>query len=308
MKTFSLNLQKSRGFSLIELMIVVAMLSLVMGAVYSLYTTHQRSAYTQDEVVEVQQNLRIAMESLGRDIRMAGFMVPINSATVPDRTAIRSAGSSTIVLNTASESGTVAVMDLPGSPAQQTGLTAPFQVDSLDALDGFTVGNYVRIVDPQTSDGPKSGTAPTNTIYQVAVKGTGATPATTTMTLNYVSGDLADATVFLKGDVIAKIVAPTAPNPNTVRYYLENNQLKRKTNENVVGVTDTQVVATNISALTFGYLLDNNTETSVPADLSAIRAVRVTITGQTSATASLSGGAKTRSITSVLKIRNRAEL
>ena len=66
---------KSRGgFSLIELLIVMAMLGVVMTAVYSLYYVQFRSALVQDEAVEVQQNLRISMDQMTRDIRMAGFL------------------------------------------------------------------------------------------------------------------------------------------------------------------------------------------------------------------------------------------
>jgi prepilin-type N-terminal cleavage/methylation domain-containing protein len=63
-----------KGVTLIELLIVAFMLGLVLMSVYSIYITSQRSSYTQDEMVEVQQNLRIAMDSITRDIRNAGFM------------------------------------------------------------------------------------------------------------------------------------------------------------------------------------------------------------------------------------------
>src|SRR3990172_10702339 len=67
----------TRGFSLIELLIVMAMLALVLVAIYSLYDTHSKSAYVQEEVVDVQQNLRIAMDSISRDIKMAGVLIPL---------------------------------------------------------------------------------------------------------------------------------------------------------------------------------------------------------------------------------------
>src|SRR5574341_1873842 len=72
-----ITIHKNRsGFTLIEVLIVAAMLGIVMGAIYSLYVTHQRTAYTQEEEVDVQQNLRIAMDSISRDIRMSGFLIP----------------------------------------------------------------------------------------------------------------------------------------------------------------------------------------------------------------------------------------
>src|SRR4030066_1372501 len=68
----------TRGFSLIELLIVMGMLTLVLVAVYSLYDTHSKSAYVQEEVVDVQQNLRIALDGISRDIKMAGVLIPMN--------------------------------------------------------------------------------------------------------------------------------------------------------------------------------------------------------------------------------------
>ncbi len=64
------------GFSLVELLIVVGMLGVVMAAIYSLYSTHQKTAFSQAEVVDVQQNLRVAMDTISRDIRSAGILIP----------------------------------------------------------------------------------------------------------------------------------------------------------------------------------------------------------------------------------------
>ncbi|MBV5327055.1 MAG: prepilin-type N-terminal cleavage/methylation domain-containing protein [Chlorobium sp.] len=62
-----------RGFTLVELMIAVAVGGIVMAAVMTSFLSQHRSYLAQDEVVEMQQNARVAMDMLTRDIRSAGF-------------------------------------------------------------------------------------------------------------------------------------------------------------------------------------------------------------------------------------------
>lgn len=62
-----------QGFTLVELMIALAMSGILVAAVYAAYNVQQRSYYTQDQVVETQQNLRAAIELIASDIRMAKY-------------------------------------------------------------------------------------------------------------------------------------------------------------------------------------------------------------------------------------------
>ena len=61
------------GFTLVELMITLAMTGIIVVAIYSAYNVQQRTYYTQDQVIEVQQNLRAALDVMVREIRMAGY-------------------------------------------------------------------------------------------------------------------------------------------------------------------------------------------------------------------------------------------
>lgn len=65
--------RESRGFTLIELMIVVAVSGVLMGAVFSAYLAQQKVSTTQESVVEMQQNLRAAMTVMTTELRMAGY-------------------------------------------------------------------------------------------------------------------------------------------------------------------------------------------------------------------------------------------
>jgi len=62
-----------RGFTLVELMIAMLIMMLVMSAIYSTFQSQTRSWVAQQEIANMQQNLRAAMYYLERSIRMAGY-------------------------------------------------------------------------------------------------------------------------------------------------------------------------------------------------------------------------------------------
>ncbi len=64
---------KERGFTLVELMVAMAVGGIVMAAVMTSFLSQHRSYLAQDNVVEMQQNARVSMDMLTRDIRSAGF-------------------------------------------------------------------------------------------------------------------------------------------------------------------------------------------------------------------------------------------
>lgn len=300
------------GFSLVELMVVVVLFGLVMSALFTVYQTHQRSAYVQEEVVEVQQNLRIAVDEISRDIRMAGFMIPPEDVVgtvgyfenLPIGDFDNNTGlsdSDIITINTGSETGKYARID--GNTTSIAGDTV-FTVDSPEAVDGFSGTDIVRIIKPQD----RQGRAPLDGILTIPSGGTNRGGPTITITT------ATAGVAFVKGDMIVRTTA-TAPNPNTVQYCLgpaagcgstvttcPSGQicLMRVAN----GSAD--VAANNITGLQFSYILDNGTETDAPAELNKVRAVRVIITGETTETKALSGGLeKKRELSSIIRIRNR---
>ncbi len=63
----------AKGVTLIELLVVLVLSGLVIAGIYRLFVAQTRAYTVQDQVVEVQQNIRSAMEILLRDLRMAGF-------------------------------------------------------------------------------------------------------------------------------------------------------------------------------------------------------------------------------------------
>ncbi len=62
-----------KGFTLVELLIAMAITGIVAGAIFTAFQSQQKSYLIQDQVTEMQQNLRAAMDIMVRDIRMAGY-------------------------------------------------------------------------------------------------------------------------------------------------------------------------------------------------------------------------------------------
>ena len=63
----------NKGFTLIELLIAMAITGIVAGAIFTAFQSQQKSYLIQDQITEMQQNLRAAMDIMVRDIRMAGY-------------------------------------------------------------------------------------------------------------------------------------------------------------------------------------------------------------------------------------------
>ncbi|MFT5683392.1 MAG: prepilin-type N-terminal cleavage/methylation domain-containing protein [Myxococcota bacterium] len=62
-----------RGFTLIEMMVAIAISSFVVAGLYGLFTVQTSQFMFQDLQMEMHQNLRFGTDVLSRSIRMAGF-------------------------------------------------------------------------------------------------------------------------------------------------------------------------------------------------------------------------------------------
>jgi prepilin-type N-terminal cleavage/methylation domain-containing protein len=62
-----------KGITLLELLVALVICGLVVGGIYRLFVVQSRAYTVQDQVAEVQQNIRSTMEILLRDLRMTGY-------------------------------------------------------------------------------------------------------------------------------------------------------------------------------------------------------------------------------------------
>ena len=65
--------RKKDGLTLIELLIALAVSAFLMAGLYRTVIGQQKSYTVQEQVVDVQQNVRAALDRMTREIRMAGY-------------------------------------------------------------------------------------------------------------------------------------------------------------------------------------------------------------------------------------------
>ena len=71
-KHFAARRQQEAGFTLVELMIALFISGLVMAALVSIYSAQSKTYAKNDDVADIQQNLRGALAILPMEIRLAG--------------------------------------------------------------------------------------------------------------------------------------------------------------------------------------------------------------------------------------------
>lgn len=76
-----LSIQNRKGFSLIELLIGIALLGIVLTAVYQLFISTNKSQLAQDLEVEMQQNVRSAADFVVRELRSISALSCLENTT-----------------------------------------------------------------------------------------------------------------------------------------------------------------------------------------------------------------------------------
>jgi prepilin-type N-terminal cleavage/methylation domain-containing protein len=66
-------LKKNKGVTLIELLVALVISGILVGAIYRTFIGQQKTYTVQEQVVDMQQNVRAGINRMMREIRMAGF-------------------------------------------------------------------------------------------------------------------------------------------------------------------------------------------------------------------------------------------
>jgi prepilin-type N-terminal cleavage/methylation domain-containing protein len=93
-------LSEKKGVTLIELLVVLVICGIVIGGVYRVFISQTKAYTVQDQVAEIQQDVRGAMEIMVRDIRMAGFQNRnFGSALISDNPIVTPLSNNSITVN-----------------------------------------------------------------------------------------------------------------------------------------------------------------------------------------------------------------
>ena len=265
----------SPGMSLVELLVVVAILSIVMLAVMSLYIPAVQSTAAQTQLSDVQSNLRLAVNRMTRDLLTAGFLVSdppvIFQASITPTTAENPDDDDfTIQTRAVSNAFARVVSSAPASGDIRMTVTNTGMV----AL--FPVGSKVRVFEPVTASeiivGTYTVTAATGSTIDIDPGGSGLTAAAV---------EQESVIIGVKGG---------AASIQTIRYRLNNGTLERIINGN------TQFLARNMESVFFTY--DFTPEGRVSR-------VDIVLTGITKAIKNDAiSGAKSRQVNTSVSLRN----
>lgn len=75
--------KSNSGFSFVEILVALAIASLIMASVVSLVRTQSRIKVSHEQIVEVQQNIRSAMYVMERELKLAGYKGNTSQAFLP---------------------------------------------------------------------------------------------------------------------------------------------------------------------------------------------------------------------------------
>lgn len=69
---------KEKGITLIELLVTLAISAILVAGIYKTFLSQQHTYAVQEQVADVQQNVRIAINQMMRELRMAGYGIDSN--------------------------------------------------------------------------------------------------------------------------------------------------------------------------------------------------------------------------------------
>ncbi|HET6466295.1 MAG TPA: PilW family protein [Nitrospiria bacterium] len=142
-------MRREEGFTLVELMVVLVIAGMLLAGVYTMMIRQQKSYQTQDQVIEVQQNLRSAFILLRHDLRMIGYGLTAGTAPITshlnNQAGLNGTDAITVMANTGG--GTV-VMPNGGNSSYPLVTAAPITV-AVSSVGGFSA-SQVDLVDLST--------------------------------------------------------------------------------------------------------------------------------------------------------------
>lgn len=288
----------SRGMTLVELLVVMAILSGVMLAVMSLYIPVHQSTVAQTQVSDVNTNLRLALRVMTQDLLSAGFLVPVNPVVFPN--AVGTGPLNDYHDDFISDIGTINNSDfiirtrIVGNDfARVSNVTylgsGDFQLTLADddMAANFTQNSRVRLFESISSNELKADEeTDVKRAYPVVLP-----PGSNTITINTSAvPSIASITDIPSETVVVRIKDENQPPLQTIRYRLVDGSLVREIND------VRQVLARNVDDVDFQYF---------PAGADRKNRIEIVLTGKTKALKNDAiSGAKTRQIKTSVKLRN----
>lgn len=258
------------GFTIIEVLIALFLAGLVTSAAMSLYLTQQKQLIVQDEVSDMQANVRAATTELADKVRMAGYKTPENFPAI----VARNTNPDTIEIAYDSDELRDCRIEWP-MPLP----SAELRCDGHD-LTGLNENDWVYIFDPFTKTGE---------FFQVTA-------------VQYASSHIQHNTMPLSkaypaGSYVMKL--------STFKYYVDQSDVDHpKLMMRALGQTPV-AYADNITNVNFQYLLSNGAIVDVPPLPTMIREVFISVDARNDKPDyEFQNPYRTRALVTRIKVRN----
>ena len=131
-----------RGFTLIELMISIVISSVIVAAGYTVMTTTHKATISNERAAGTQQNIRVAMELIARDIKQAGFGMPMAPNTPVGGTAGNCApGGTTAAIRPVDNNSAIPLTAVNDTGADTISLVVPRTNPTNGAIPGWVLAS-----------------------------------------------------------------------------------------------------------------------------------------------------------------------
>jgi len=256
--------RKKKGLTLIELLIALILSSILIAALYRIFISQQKNYTVQDQVVDMQQSLRIAVGQMTRGIRMAGYGGNILDifGNINGFTNIITPASNSITIILADEVGVLKQNAVKGTNQLKLTNASVFNTDRkkylcLDGLNNYLIQSVI-----------------TDTI---------------TLTTPLAEDHVINAPIYLIKAI-------------TYSLGLSRGKTALRRNENTGG--GAQPLAENIESLQFTYFDANGNVTANPPDIRMIRVMVTSKTNMPDPEYKGGDGYRRRTLYSHIKLRN----
>lgn len=257
--------KKKNGLTLIELLIALGLSSILIAALYRAFISQEKTYTVQDQVADMQQNVRVAMGQMTKEIRMAGYGGDILAmgGHVNGFTNIITPASNSITIILADEVGVLKQSAKKGTHQLKVTNARIFNTDKkkyfcLNGLDNYLIESVTL-------------------------------PDTVTLTTSLTEDHLIKESVYLVKAI-------------TYDLGLSSGKTVLRRNENTGG--GAQPLAENIESLRFTYFDTNGTITTNPPDIRMIKVTVIAKTYMSDPEYKGGNGYRRRTLSSNIKVRN----
>ena len=241
------KINNTKGFTLVEMLIAATISVIVISSALGVYLIQHKHLLVQDQISDMQQNIRASMQELSTKIRMAGYNVPVG--IIPLYAFNTNPDTIEIIYDSDLLGGVQIEHDMPQPSAE-------LRCDGHD-LTPLHDGDWVFIYDPNEQEGE---------FFEITQ-------------VQYASGHIQHNTMSLDkaypaGSKILKL--------NKIKYYVDNTTDPQHPRLVVKYVGQSpQIYADNITDLQFRYLLSSGVVVDVPSLVNMVREVMIDITART---------------------------